>query len=82
MTLFSPGLVLFDYEPPKVKTTLEQRLAHKKARRTRNLQKLVDRLKLRVLAGSESQKHIDCVLERISQQGYYPAILDTLRRKQ
>ena len=42
MSIFSPGLVLFDYQAPK--TTEEDRAEYKSRRRTARLRALVERL--------------------------------------
>ena len=43
MSIFSPQLVLFDYDQAKT-TTKEEREAHKTARRSARLRALVERL--------------------------------------
>ncbi len=55
-----------------IKTTPAERQSHKSARRIRRLKRLVDRLGLRIALGKESVKHVDAVLKRISEQGYFP----------
>jgi len=44
MSIFSPGLVLFDYGQEPQKTTEEERAEHKSRRRTARLRALVERL--------------------------------------
>lgn len=44
MSIFSPCLVLFDYDQPKTTTTPEERAQYKLSRRTRRLRDLVERL--------------------------------------
>lgn len=56
-----------------------ERQEYKRSRRTRKLQQLVDRMKIRVLRGEESLREIEMILERVSQQGYYPQILQAIR---
>jgi ribosome assembly protein YihI (activator of Der GTPase) len=64
-----------------IKTTPAERQSHKSARRIRRLKRLVDRLGLRIALGKESVKHVDAVLKRISEQGYFPQAIDAVRRK-
>lgn len=58
----------------------ERRIQYKKERRLKNIKLLVDRLGVRVLRGEESLRDIEMILERVSQQGYYPQIIDAIRR--
>lgn len=44
MSLFSPCLVLFDYEPKKTTTTQEERDEYKARKRTARLRELVETL--------------------------------------
>jgi len=44
MSIFSPGLVLFDYDQEPQKTTEEERRGHKILRRSARLRALVERL--------------------------------------
>lgn len=54
---------------------------YKKSRRLRKLNLLVARLSVRVLRGKESLREIEMILERVSQQGYYPAVIQAIRCK-
>lgn len=44
MSIFSPCLVLFDYDQPKTTTTPEERAEYKSRRRSARLRALVERL--------------------------------------
>lgn len=44
MGIFSPGLVLYDFEPAPKTTTPEERAEYKSRRRSRRLRALVERL--------------------------------------
>mgnify|MGYP001241841231 CR=1 FL=1 len=44
MSIYSPRLVLFDYDQPKTTTTPEERAQYKYRRRTRRLRELVETL--------------------------------------